>query len=250
MSSLMRGRFIYYDKMSNQGYVKLHRKLQDNPLYKKSSYLHIWIHLLLSCNHKEKEIIWNKELIKIKGGQFITSRIKIAEKTGVPETTIEDILNFFESQQQIRQQKTTKFRVITIKKWSEYQIEEDIPTSKPTTERQQSDNRATQTRMNKNEKNDKEESVLSPKETMILFLENEDNFLKVVDHIVEKKSVQKDIALRELKKFKAYWSEPNASGKKQRWELQKTFELSRRLTTWFSKVDQFKGQKKIKVGII
>lgn len=41
---------------------------------------------------------------------------------------------------------------------------------------------------------------------------------------------------REFKKFHIYWTELNPSGKKQRWELQKTFEVKRRLLTWFTNV--------------
>lgn len=38
---------------------------------------------------------------------------------------------------------------------------------------------------------------------------------------------------RELQKFIAYWTEPTKSGKKQRWELEPTFDVKRRLGTWF-----------------
>lgn len=31
----------------------------------------------------------------------------------------------------------------------------------------------------------------------------------------------------------AYWTEPNLSGTKERWEMEKTFEVGRRLATWF-----------------
>ena len=37
----------------------------------------------------------------------------------------------------------------------------------------------------------------------------------------------------ELRKFWAYWSEPNSTGKKMKWEYHNTFQLQRRLFTWF-----------------
>jgi hypothetical protein len=43
--------------MSELGWIKLHRKLQKKGYYKKSEYIHLWVHLLLSANHKEKEFI-------------------------------------------------------------------------------------------------------------------------------------------------------------------------------------------------
>lgn len=45
----------------------------------------------------------------------------------------------------------------------------------------------------------------------------------------------------ELLKFISYWTELNPSGKKQRWQTQKTFEVSRRLATWFSNLNNFKS---------
>ena len=44
----------------------------------------------------------------------------------------------------------------------------------------------------------------------------------------------------EVKKFIDYWTEPNTTGK-QRWQLQPTFEVRRRLTTWLSKIKEFNG---------
>lgn len=35
-----------------------------------------------------------------------------------------------------------------------------------------------------------------------------------------------------LQEFYDYWSEPNKSGSKMRWELEKTWDLKRRLTRW------------------
>lgn len=40
---------------------------------------------------------------------------------------------------------------------------------------------------------------------------------------------------REFKKFLAYWSEPNKSGTKVRWEQQSTFEIKLRLVTWLNR---------------
>ena len=38
---------------------------------------------------------------------------------------------------------------------------------------------------------------------------------------------------KEVTNFTSYWTELSLDGKKQRWELEKTFELPRRLGTWF-----------------
>lgn len=45
---------------------------------------------------------------------------------------------------------------------------------------------------------------------------------------------------REFKKFVVYWTESNKSGSKQRWEQQPSFEVKRRLYTWFSRIAEGK----------
>lgn len=52
----------------------------------------------------------------------------------------------------------------------------------------------------------------------------------------------------EFKKFTLYWTEPNKSGTKTRWEQQDTFEIKRRLFTWLSRSKEFKHQpNKVKI---
>ena len=83
--------------MSQNGYIKLHRKLLDNPISKKPNWSWLWVVLLLKANHKENKMIWNNNLMVIKEGQFITGRDKLSEETGIHPSSIDRILNFFES---------------------------------------------------------------------------------------------------------------------------------------------------------
>lgn len=136
--------------MANNGWVKVYRKLQEKGYYKKSQYVHLWIHLLLKANHKPKEFMWNNNIIIIKEGQLLTGRKELAKETGIPETNIERILDLFENGQQIEQQKTTKYRVITIINYKKYRDMDTKTDNKRTTSGQQADT-------NKNIKNDKNE---------------------------------------------------------------------------------------------
>lgn len=47
----------------------------------------------------------------------------------------------------------------------------------------------------------------------------------------------KDIIWREINRFERYWTEKNATGTKELWQMKKTFEIDRRLVTWFGKVN-------------
>lgn len=69
--------------------------------------------------------------------------------------------------------------------------------------------------------------------------------------LCESTGIQKDTARRELKKFVSYWTEPTRSGKKLKWELEKTFEVKRRLSKWFENAGKWSkpaNDKKYNVG--
>lgn len=121
------------------GWIKLHRKIIGKGFYNKSQYFHLWVHLLLCANHDSKEFMWNGNIILVKEGQMITGRKELSQQTGIPQSTIEDILKFLETQHQIRQQKTTKYRLITIVNWVKHQKSDSKSNSRATTEQQQAD---------------------------------------------------------------------------------------------------------------
>jgi hypothetical protein len=135
------------------GYILLHRKIKNKGYYRKSQYVHLWIHLLLSANHKENEFLWNGKMIKIKAGQFITGREELSKQTGIPQTTIERILDLLEKEGQIGQQKSNKNRIITIVNWNKYQINKSKADNRRTTDGQQTDTNNKEEKAN-NEKKD------------------------------------------------------------------------------------------------
>ena len=109
-----------------RGYVKLWRKIYDNPLTKKPAYFTVWIFILSHVNHQDKFIIWNNKKTVVKRGSFITSAAKIAQGTGVPRGTVERILKYLENEVMIEEQTTRKFRLISVINYDDYnQNEED-----------------------------------------------------------------------------------------------------------------------------
>lgn len=108
-----------------EGYIKLYRKLLDNPIIMKDNdYLAVWIYLLLNATHKEIEAVFNGEKIILKKGQLITGRKSISQKLGISESKTQRILKCYEIEQQIEQQTSTRNRLITILAWKEYQVSE------------------------------------------------------------------------------------------------------------------------------
>lgn len=147
-----------------EGWIKIHRKLLDNPIVcKDADYLAIWVYLLLKANHEPLPVIFRGEKIILKPGQLITGRIKIASELSITENKVRHVLNCFKNDQQINQQTSNRNSLITILNWELYQKNNQQnhqqTTSKPPTNHQQ-------TTTNKNIKNDKNErnikDILSP----------------------------------------------------------------------------------------
>lgn len=74
------------------------------------------------------------------------------------------------------------------------------------------------------------------KETEVFFTSKEKQE-EIVAYLLES-GVVESTARREIKKFVDYWLEKSSTGK-HRWQAEKFFELKRRLTTWFSRIDNF-----------
>ena len=133
-----------------QGWIKLHRKLLENPISNKPLWAWLWVVLLLKANHEDKEIIWNGQKKKIESGTFLTGRKVLALESGLTESSVERALHYLEIDKQIEQQKTNKYRLIIISKWKQYQVIEQQKNNKRTTNEQPLDT-------DKNDKNEKNE---------------------------------------------------------------------------------------------
>lgn len=105
-----------------EGWIKLHRKLLDNPIVcKDSDHIAIWIYLLLNATHVNYDVLFNGERKTLLPGQLITGRKSIAEKLNISEHKVQRILKTFENAHQIAQQTTSRNRLITIVRWNDYQ---------------------------------------------------------------------------------------------------------------------------------
>jgi hypothetical protein len=147
--------------MSNQGWIRIHRKILDNPIISKPDYLSVWVVLLLLANHQEHSFIWNNEKQTCKRGQILTGRKELSRKTGVNENKIERILKYLKSEQQIEQQTTTKFRLITIKNYQAYQDSEQQNEQQVNNKRTTDEQQVNTNKNDNNYKNEKNENIIS-----------------------------------------------------------------------------------------
>ena len=107
------------------GYVKIYRKLLDNPIITKDAdYLAVWIYLLLNATHKEIDALFKGKRITLQPGQLITGSKAISRKLKINYVKVFRIISEYESEHQIEKQKSNKNTLISIVNWQDYQINE------------------------------------------------------------------------------------------------------------------------------
>lgn len=119
----------------NTGFIKLHREIQDKPIWALSSPEQkvILITLLMMVNWKPKKWEWMGQVFECKPGQVVTSLDKIAEKggKGISIKNVRTALKRFEKYNFLANESANGGRVITICNWESYQVN-DEEDGKPT----------------------------------------------------------------------------------------------------------------------
>ena len=121
---------------STKGWVPIYRKLLDSKYGNNLEMIGFWTYILLEANHESK---YDRDGNVVHPGTFRTGRKKLSKLFNVSEYKIESMLKKLESEQQIIQETTNKFRVIRVVNWGRYR---DVMRG----ERQQKDNKKTQRR--------------------------------------------------------------------------------------------------------
>jgi len=111
------------------------------------------------------------------------------------------------------------------------------------------DNKVYKDNKDKNKDNKEERKTLSPAEEMRKFLEGKEIAFKIAELVAGKSKIPMEKVIEELNNFRGYWTERNKNGTKQRWELERTFQLQRRLSVWFRNAEKFNKSREKKIII-
>ena len=139
--------------MSKQGFIQLHRKIQDHWLYQEKrtfSKFEAWVDMLMLANHKDNKFVLGNELVEVKRGQFITSIRKLEDRWNWSNTKIINFLKLLESDEMIVFKSDTKKTVITIDKYDFYH---DNGNGKTSPKHHESDTNASRKHTNNNDNN-------------------------------------------------------------------------------------------------
>lgn len=110
------------------GWVKLHRRIVEWEWYGDTNTFRVFLHLLLTANISDKRY----RGILIPKGSTVTGYSKLAETLDMTEQNARTAIKHLKSTGEVTTKVTSKFSVVTIVKWEEYQLIETELTSKLT----------------------------------------------------------------------------------------------------------------------
>lgn len=103
------------------GWIKLHRKITESPVFDNSNLLKLWLWCLCKATHTEHEVIVGKQIIKLLPGQFVFGRFKAAEILNMNDRTVYDYMKLLNKLEMISMKTNNKFTLVTIVNWAVYQ---------------------------------------------------------------------------------------------------------------------------------
>ncbi len=128
------------------GWIKLHRKITDNPLYFSEPFTRsmAWVDMLLIANHTDNFFFKRGIRVDIKTGQIGYDLDTLSKRWKWSRGKVERFLQMLEKDEQIVRQKTNVTTLISIVNYKEYQTDDkpnrkanDKPNSKPNEHKQE-----------------------------------------------------------------------------------------------------------------
>ena len=142
----------------------------------------------------------------VKRGSFVTSQKKLCKEFKWGNSKIRNFLKLLQKDGMIKVKTTSQATHITICNYDTYQ---DIQTA------------------NKSVINKKQTANKSKTNT-----NNNDNKVNNVNNILTNKDYLDKYGYNMLKAFVDYWTEKKPNGKKEKWDMEKTFDVNLRLKKW------------------
>ena len=134
----------------NNGFITLHRKILDWEWYEDANVMRVFLHLLLTANHKDKK--WKGTTIK--RGQLATSHESIAMKLGLSKMQVRVTLKKLKDSNEIITNVAPSYQLVTIVKYDDYQSKQDYGNTQITPEQHPNNTqRNTQITPNNNDNN-------------------------------------------------------------------------------------------------
>ena len=122
--------------MAEKGYVMIHRKLWDNPLFapgERFDRRSAWLWILTHAQHKEGSFMKDGLLIHLKRGQMFVSFTHLAGVWNWDRKTVRRFLGTLETEKMVTLTGHQKGHLITVLNYNKYQASGDSEISEGTT---------------------------------------------------------------------------------------------------------------------
>ena len=216
----------------SKGWVSLYRKTLDNPILKTSkkfSTFEAWVWLLLNVNHKERKVVMGTSIYNVKKGAMITSMRKLCKVFGWGNSRLRTFLILLQKDEMIVVKSNRKLTQIVLLNYELLQNNKSVPNQKQHTNKSLPN---TNNNVVNNVNNDNKDT-------------RELKFNNIVKKVFNEK--YPDAHLSVYEGFCNYWTESNMSGKKMKFEMQTTFDISRRLANWIKNSKDWNIEGKVQV---
>lgn len=195
------------------GFVSIFRSIKKHWIWNDSIKFKWWIDILLTVNHTDKKVNIGYEIIDCKRGQSIQSLQTWAKQFNCDKSKVRRFFDLLQKDKMICIESVQKTTRLTVLNYDSYQLYRNDSETIVKRKRNGSETKVTP---NNNDNNDNNINIRQSE------FKNEIKQFNQYDNEL-------------LKAFFMYWSEPTKDKTKMRKDLEKTWDTSRRLLTWFNR---------------
>ena len=178
-----------------EGWIKLHRRIEHNWIWKDPRKAVAFIHILFRANYEDTEVLIDGKIRLVPRGSFITSYRKLAKEIPLSLQETRTFIGLLESNTVINTLATQSATQITICKYDDYQDKQHTPVPKST--------HSATTDKEEKKKKEKKENI---KRKFEVHPRVEKRFLEWLEYKKDrretyKSETSKELALKKLVKF-------------------------------------------------
>lgn len=232
-----------------QGFLKLSRKFFETSLWKEPrqySRSEAWLDLIQMAGFEDSTYMLNNREIEVRRGEIVASRRFLEKRWQWGSTKVSNFLNYLRANRMINQRQTSGQTIITL---CNYEVYNETQTAGQTENKPPTNHPQTSGKPPANQNKESKEGKEYIKETPTIVGEKK-NAAIAATQIRKKEFYESLIPFVEVygketvRKFFDYWSEMNKSQTKMRFEQEKTWELTKRLSYWAKREKDFMKQPK------
>lgn len=109
-----------------EGWIKLHRKIIESPLFENPKLLKMWLWCMCNAAHTQHDIIVGRKTITLNPGEFVFGRKKAARELDMCEGTVYDYMHLLEERGSVSLKPNNKYTLVKVENWGVYQSNTDI----------------------------------------------------------------------------------------------------------------------------